>query len=208
MLEWHPAPEGLGKPVAGPFRLSRQGTQRRREARAAGTAVALGLTCLLVVVGFQQAAWAGAVVAVLVAAGAGLGLRRVERSYFTRIVPAVEVHEHGVCFCDTGRGVHFEELTGLLVGSDSVFLAFKRGLDPSRDLSGKRVPLWERAVRRKAYWEVPLDGFAEGSAVVEAITAASGLPVQPVTDEVLAALQSRTAQGIARVPAPAVESRF
>lgn len=208
MLEWHPAPEELGPAVAGPFRLSKQGTRRRREARGAGWAVALGLTGLLVAAGYQQAGWLGAAVGVAAAAGAAFALRQVERSYFTRIVPAVEVHAHGVCFCDTARGVRFDELSGVLVGSSSIFLAFRRGLDAARDTAGKRRPLWERTLRRKSYWEVPLDGFADGSAVVDAITEASGLPVQKVTDEVLAALQSRTAQGIARVPAAPVEFRF
>ncbi|HEX9710541.1 MAG TPA: hypothetical protein VGB42_11335 [Candidatus Thermoplasmatota archaeon] len=208
MLEWHEAPEGLGRAVAGPFRLSREGTRKRREARAAGAAGATALTGLLVIAGFAEAAWPGAAVGMAGAGALVWALRRVERAYFTRIVPTLEVHEKGLCFCDTRRPVHFEELSGVLFGSGSLFLAFRRGIDAERDTHGARFPLWERGVRRKAYWEVPLDGFADAEAVVEAVTSASGLPTRRVTDDVLAALQSRTAQGIARVPAAPVEFRF
>ncbi len=208
MLEWHPAPPDLGAPVAGPFRLSRAGTRGRREARAVGAAGALALTALLVVAGYLEGGAIGGAVGLAGAAVAAWALRRVERAYYTRIVPVLDVHEKGVCFCDTNRPVYFRELSGVLIGSGSVFLAFRRGLDPAKGPGGKRVPLWERAMRRKAYWEVPLDGFSDPDAVVEAVTAASGLPTRRVTDDVLAALQSRTAQGIARVPAAALDFRF
>jgi hypothetical protein len=208
MLDWHPAPPDLGAAVAGPFRLSRAGTRRRREARAVGVAGALALTALLVVAGYVEGGALGGVAGLAGAAVAAWALRGVERAYFTRIVPVLDVHEKGVCFCDTNRPVYFQELSGILIGSDSVFLAFRRGMDPARGPGGERFPLWERAMRRKAYWEVPLDGFGDPDAVVEAVTTASGLPTRRLTDDVLAALQSRMAQGIARVPAAALDFRF
>ena len=145
----------------------------------------------------------------IAALGLALVAERLERSYFARICPAIEVHERGICFCDARRPVYFRELDGLLFSKSSVFLAFKKGL--AKDEAAARAvkrPWWERAIRRRAYWEVPLEGFADREAVKRAIRDTSKLQVQELSDEIADAIRSRTTQGIARVPAAAIEQRF
>src|SRR6267142_354063 len=51
MLDWHETPEALGPPVAGPFRFSKEGTRRRREARAVYLLAVLTACVLFVLAG-------------------------------------------------------------------------------------------------------------------------------------------------------------
>jgi hypothetical protein len=209
MLDWHETPEALGPPVAGPFRFSKQGTRRRREARAVYLLAVLTACALFVLAGAAADGPPGAAFGIAAALGLALAAQRLERSYFARICPSIEIHAHGICFCDARRPVYFRELDGLLFGGSSVFLAFRKGLakDESAAASEKR-PFWERAIRRRAYWEIPLEGFADAQAVKRAVRDASGLRVQELSDEIADAIRSRTTQGIARVPAAAIEQRF
>lgn len=208
MLEWHATPAALGPPVAGPFRFSKQGSARRREARAVFLLAELIACAVFVLAGWAAGGAPGAVVGVAAAVATAAAGWRLEVSYFARVVPAVEVHEKGLCFCDAARPVLFEEVQGLLVGPSALLLAFKKGLDAAAAPGGAKRPWWERALRKRAYWEIPLDGFADPKALVEAVKAASKLPVAEPSEEVLDAIRSRAAQAIARVPASPVEFRF
>jgi len=208
MLEWHETPEALGSPVAGPFRFSKEGTVHRREAQAVWMLTALTACGLFVLSGFAAGGPLGAAVGVGAAAALAAVARRLEQSYFVRVVPALEVHRSGICFCDAARPVLFSEIEGLLVGPESMFLAFRKGQDPRRGSDGVSRPWWERAVRRRGYWEVPLGGFAAPEAVTRAIRETSGLPAKDLSAELVDALRSRAGQAIARVPAAAVDSRM
>jgi hypothetical protein len=208
MLEWHEAPEALGPVEASPFRFSKQGTVHRREAKTVWLLSALTVCGLFVLSGAAAGGTAGAVLGFVAAAALAIIARRLEHSYFVRVVPSLEVHKNGICFCDVARPVYFAELDGLLSGAESMFLAFKKGRDPGKDSAGAPRPWWERAVRRRGYWEVPLGGFADPDGVRRALRETSGLPYQELSAELVDALRSQAAQAIARVPAAAVDSRM
>jgi len=209
MLDWHETPEALGPPVAGPFRFSKEGTRRRREARAVYLLAVLTACVLFFLAGVAADGPLGAALGIAAALGLAFAAERLERSYFARVCPSIEVHAKGLCFCDARRPVYFDELDGLMFGGSSVFLAFKKGLakGEAAATSGGR-PFWERAIRRRAYWEIPLEGFADADAVKRAVRDASKFQVQELSDGIADAIRSRTTQGIARVPAAAIEQRF
>jgi len=192
MLEWHETPAALGPSVGGPFRFSKEGTRRRREARAVYLLAVLTACALFVLAGVAADGPLGAALGIAAALALAFAAERLERSYFARVCPSIEVHAQGVCFCDARRPVYFRELDGLLFGGSSVFLAFKKGLakGEGQAASGGR-PLWERAIRRRAYWEIPLEGFADGESVKRAIREASKLEVHELSDEIADAILSR-----------------
>lgn len=208
MLDWHETDPALGAPVAGPFRFSREGTRRRREAKLTYRTVVIVTCAFAVLAGWRSAGAAGAALGTAAALLLAFFAERLQGPYFVRVVPSLEVRENGLCFCDSARPVLFAELDGLLVGSSVIFLAFKKGAGSEKSTGASRRPWWERAIRQRAYWEIPLDGFAQPASVMRAIVDGSRLPAREISDEVCAAIQSRTAQSVARVPTPSGDLRF